>query len=470
MSINKALVSALALLGGLAAGPVLAQSEQFIPMTSYRVGPYAAGGTGVFGGYIDYINLLNERDGGINGVKITYQECETEYKTDRAVECYERLKNQGPTGASMFNFVATGPVYATLERSREDKIPLVSIGYGRADAADGRVFPYVFPLVTTYWSQSTAKIKFIALQEQCIAQFPELADDPQRAVKCLEHMDKGELEGDGLDKLQGKKIVNLYHDSGYGKETTPILEKQAEQYGFELVHTPVPHPGNEQQSQWLQIRREQPDWVILRGWGVMNPTALKQASRVRFPVDRIVGVWWSGAEEDVVPAGDASEGFIAAALNPADDSFPALQEIKELLYAKGKGDMQDPSRVGSVYYNRGIIHGVLNTEAIRTAQEKFGNKPLTGEQIRWGLENLNIDEARLEELGLKGIMPPIKTSCMDHEGAGMVRFQQWNGETWVPVSGWVEADRDLVWPMVQESAMKYADEQGIEPRDCSAEG
>lgn len=470
--LRAALVSALAgaMLGGIAASaPAVAQEEQFIPMLSYRVGPYAAGGTGIFGGFIDYINLLNERDGGINGVKLVYEECETEYKPDRAIECYERLKDKGATGAAMFNFVATPPVYATLERTRADKIPVVSIGYGRADTSDGRVFPYVFPLVTNYWSQNTAKIKFIALQEQCLSQYKELDGKPQRAAECFKHMNNGDLKGDGLDKLKGKKIVNLYHDSGYGKETIPILDAQAKKYGFEVVHIPVPHPGNEQQSQWLQIRQAKPDWVILRGWGIMNPTAISQAARIRFPADKIVGVWWSGAEEDVIPAGDAAIGYIAAGLNPAGDDFPALQQIEELLYKHGKGNMQDPHRVGSIYYNRGIVHGVLNTEAIRTAQEKYGHKPLTGEQIRWGLEHLNITEARLKELGLAGMMPPLKISCEDHEGGAPVRFQQWDGKQWNLVSGWVATDQSLVRPLIEQSAANYAKEKNITPRDCSKE-
>src|SRR5688500_3929816 len=99
----------LAIAAALAAGTALAQpKEQFVPMLSYRVGPYAAGGTGFFGGYIDYLDMLNRRDGGINGVKLTWTECETEYKNDRGVECYERLKKQGPTGATVFAPLSTG--------------------------------------------------------------------------------------------------------------------------------------------------------------------------------------------------------------------------------------------------------------------------------------------------------------------------------------------------------------------------
>jgi branched-chain amino acid transport system substrate-binding protein len=438
--LRKACVALPALILGLLAPPMHAQNEQFIPMVDYRVGPYAAGGSGTFGGFIDYLDMLNQRDGGINGVKLTWEECETEYKNDRGVECYERLKKKGPTGASMFNFLSTGITYACIERATADKIPIVSIGYGRADSADGRVFPYVFPLVTNYWSQNTAKIKFIG------------------------------MKSGGMDKLKGKKIVNLYHGSAYGKETIQILDLQAKKYGFTVTHIEVPHPGNEQESQWLQIRQLKPDWVILRGWGVMNPVALKTAAKVGFPRDRIIGVWWSGAEEDVLPAGEAAKGFIAAAFHPSGTDFPVMKDIQKLVYSSGhKGNLEDMARFGSIYYNRGVIHGILNTEAIRTAQAKFGKKPLTGEQVRWGLENLNIDEKRLKELGAVGLLQPIKVSCIDHEGGGAVKFQQWDGKKWNLISDWIKADQTIVRPLIEESAAAYAKEKGITPRDCSNE-
>ncbi len=428
-------------LGLLAAPPARGQAnEQFIPMPSYRIGPYAAGGSGTFGGFIDYLDMLNKRDGGVGGVKLTWEECETEYKNDRGVECYERLKTKGARGASMFNFLSTGITYAVLDRAAVDKIPIVSIGYGRTDASDGRVFPYVFPLVTNYWSQNTAKIKFIGMREG------------------------------GMDKLKGKKIVNLYHGSAYGKETIPILDVQAKKYGFTVTHIEVPHPGTEQESQWLQIRQIKPDWVILRGWGVMNPVALKTAAKVGFPRDHIVGVWWSGAEEDVVPAGEAAKGFIAAGFHPGGTDFPVMKDIHKFVYEGGsKGNLEDPKRFGSIYYNRGIIHGILNVEAIRTAQAKFGKKPLSGEEIRWGLEHLNIDGKRLKDLGAEGLLQPLKVSCADHEGGGAVKFQQWDGTKWNVITDWISSDQSIVRPMIEESAAKYAKEKGITPRDCSKE-
>ena len=263
----------------------------------------------------------------------------------------------------------------------------------------------------------------------------------------------------------------LYHDSAYGKEPHAVLKREAERYGFQLSLIAVPHPGNEQQSQWLQIRQIKPDWVILWGWGVMNPTAIKAAAKIGFPRNHMIGVWWSGAEEDVIPAGSAAKGYIAAGFNVSGQNFPVIQDIKKYVYAKGEGEMEDQSRIGSIYYNRGVVFGIVTAEAVRKAQEHFGKgKPVTGEQVQWGLEHLNISAAELKKLGATGFMQPLKTSCFDHEGGGQVKFQQWDGTHWKVITDWITADKALVRPMIEEDAAKYAKEKGITPRDCPKGG
>ena len=429
-----------AAIAGLLGSAVASADEQFIGLPSYRVGPYASGGSGLFGGWIDYMQLVNERDGGVNGVKLTWEECETEYNNARGVECYERLKKKGSTGNSVFQPVSTGITYSVLDKVAQDKIPMVTIGYGRTDAADGRIFPWVFPMITTYWSQASAIVNYM-----------------------------GQKEG-GMDKLKGKKIGLLYHDSAYGKESHAIMDKLAAKHGFEVIKIAVAHPGNEQQSQWLQIRQAKPDYVVLWGWGVMNPTAIKAAAKTGFPREKLIGVWWSGAEEDTIPAGPAAKGFVAAGFNVAGANYPVVADIKKHVYGKNKGNMEDKARVGSVYYNRGVVHGIITVEAIRKAQEKYGKgKALTGDQMRWGFENLNLDDARLKALGATGFMPPLKITCADHEGPGKVKFQQWDGSQWKVITDWVESDRPLVRGMIEESAAAYAKEKGIKPRDCSKE-
>jgi branched-chain amino acid transport system substrate-binding protein len=438
MKFAKLIPALLTVAATLCAGAVLAQ-EQFVPALSYRVGPYAAGGSGFFGGVIDYFSLVNAT-GGINGVKLIWEECETEYNPSRGVECYERLKkNNG--GASVVEPLSTSIAYGILDRVAQDKIPMTTQGYGRADSADGRVFPWVFPLITSYWNQAAGMIKYI-----------------------------GDKEG-GLDKLKGKKIVDLYHDSAYGKEPLPVFEAYAKKLGFELIKIPVAPPGNDQQSQWLEIRQAKPDWVILWGFGVMNPTALKTAQRNGFPREKILGVWWAGSEEDVIPAGDGAKGYTTMTFN-TPGNYPVLDEIRKKVYAAGKGNLEDKTRIGSVYHMRGVTAGIMIVEGIRKAQEKYGKgKVMTGEQVRWGLEHLNVDEARLKVLGAFGMLPPVKTSCLDHEGSGAVKVQLWDGNKWKAVTpGWIYGDTDFIRKMVEERAATYAAEKKITPRDCAKEG
>jgi branched-chain amino acid transport system substrate-binding protein len=426
----------------LAAQGALAQApkQQFVPANFYWVGPYAPGGSGVSGGMLDYFKMLNDRDGGVNGVKFTWEKCETEYNNARGVECYERTKKSGSTGATLVHPLSTGITYSLIDKGTADRIPIVSIGYGRADAAYGRVFPYVFPLITTYWHQAAAMTRYIAEKEN------------------------------GFIKLRGKKIVLLYHDSAYGKEPIPVLTQLGAKYGYEFTAIAVPHPGNEQQSQWLKIRQLRPDWVILWGWGVMNPTALKAAAKVGYPRTKMIGVWWSGAEEDVIPAGKAAEGFVAAGFNVAGDRYPVIEEIRKHVYADGEGEMEDASRVGSIYYNRGVVFGIITAEAVRVAQNRFGKgRPVTGEQVQWALEHLDIGAQRLKQLGATGFMPPLKTSCADHQGSGVVRFMRWDGVRWNILTDWLPPAADdarLVRAKYEESALKYAKEKGITPRKC----
>jgi branched-chain amino acid transport system substrate-binding protein len=433
--VRKTLALAAALSGAAYIAPAAAQGEQFVPILSYRTGAYAVNGVPYANGVSDYYALINARDGGINGVKLLVEECETGYATDKGVECYERLKGKGPTGAAFFNPLSTGITFALTEKAPIDKIPVISMGYGRADSKNGAVFTWNFPLLGTYWSAAD-----IAMQ----------------------HVAK-EMGGD--DKLKGKKIALVYHDSPYGKEPIPTLEALSKKLGFEFKPIPVTHPGVEQKSQWLTIRQDKPDYVLLWGWGVMNGQSVTEAAAVAYPRDKMIGVWWSGAEPDVTPAGDRAIGYKALMLQHGASKGAVHADIEKNVGDKrlGKEDF------GQVLYNRGLVNAMLGVEAIRTAQEKFGKKPLTGEQVRWGLENINLSADRIKALGFEGMLKPIKTSCADHEGARDARVQQWDGKEWKIISDWYTARLDVTEPIVKEVSGKYAAEKKIEARDCSKE-
>ena len=422
----------------MATAALAQQKEMFVPSTVYRTGPYAPSGTPFANGFWDYLTLINERDGGVNGVKLLVEECETQYDTKQGVECYERLKGKGSTGATVVNPLSTGITYQLIPKAAVDKIPVHSMGYGMTAAADGRWFPWVFNFPTTYWSQASAVIRYI-----------------------------GQQEG-GLDKLKGKKIVHVYHNSPYGKEANPTLEELARRHGFELTLLAVDHPGQEQKATWLQVRRINPSWVYMSGWGVMNQVGVKEAGAIGYPMDHFIGNWWSASEADVIPSGDGAKGYKGATFHAPGAAFKVHQDIFKHVYDKGK-NIGPREKVGEALYNRGLINAMFAVEAFRTAMAKFGNKPLTGEQVRWGLENLNITEARLDQIGLKGFTHPVKVTCEDHEGNGPVMIQQWDGKKWNIVSDWIAPMREVIRPKLELAAVEEGKKLGYTMRDCSKE-
>jgi branched-chain amino acid transport system substrate-binding protein len=415
-----------------------ATAEQFIPLPTFRVGAYASSGIPVWGGFIDYLTYIDEAEGGINGVKLVYEECETEWAAERGVECYEHFRSSKyGSNIPIYNPMGAPAAYALSDKAASDKIPLVTLDYGRTEATDGSIFPYNFPVMLTFYSEASVLVNYIA-----------------------------DREG-GLEKVRGKKIATLYHDSAYGRETLDPLALLASTYGFENLQIPLAHPGNEQSAQWARVAHEKPDWVFLRGWGVMTPVAVKTAARVGYPLDHVIGDVWSSSEEDVIPAGAAAKGYLAITTYPAGTDFELHKKIRALIVDKGKSNLKNVKSFGSVYYNSGIIMAIVTVEAIRAAQAHFGNRPLTGDEGRWGLEHLKVDEKRLKELGVDGLMQPLALSCADHEGGGAAKIQQWDGTKWTPISDWVKADRPLLRPLIDKKAAEYAKEKNITPRDCS---
>jgi branched-chain amino acid transport system substrate-binding protein len=434
---NIVLVSALAAVGASA----FAQAkEQFFPVLSYRTGAYAPNGVPWANGFVDYLKLTNVR-GGVNGMKISFEECETGYDTARSVECYERLKGKNG-GATMFQSLSTGATFALTEKAPGDKISIITAGYGRSESQDGTVFKWNFPLAGTYWLAADILIQNI-----------------------------GQKEG-GLDKLKGKKITLVYHDSPFGKEPIPLLQERAAMHGFNLQLLPVTAPGVDQKATWLQVRQAKPDYVLLWGWGVMNSTALKEAQATGYPREKMYGVWWSGAEPDVKDVGEGAKGYNAAAMqHGAEPGSTVVKEILATVHDKGQGT-GPKDEVGQVLYMRGVVSAMLAVEGVRRAQERYGKgKWMNGEQARWGYENLALDQKKLDALGFAGVMRPVSTSCVDHMGSNWARVHTWDGKKWNFSSDWLQADEQVLKPLVKSTAAKYAADKKLTPRtpaDCQS--
>jgi branched-chain amino acid transport system substrate-binding protein len=411
----------------MAASPVLA--ELVFPSLSYRTGPYAAGGIPFADGYADYFTMLNARDGGIGGVMTAVPECETAYNTEKGVECYESLKG---SGGLVYQPLSTGITYQLIPKMTADNIPLHTMGYGRTSAKNGEVFSHIFNYPANYWDGASGAINYLL----------------------------AENNGD----LKGKKITLVYHNSAYGKEPIRTLQELATKHGFEFTEVPVDHPGQEQKSQWLQIRRDKPDFVIMYGWGVMNQVAIQEAVNIRFPMENFIGVWWSGSENDVMAAGDGANGYKALTFHGVGNDFPVFADIQKYVVDAGKaagaGD-----QIGTVLYNRGLYAAMLAAEAAKTAQEIHGVADITAAQMRDGMEALEITEEKMAALGLPNFGPSFKVSCQNHGGDGLVGVTQWDAtaKTWTLISDFAPTDQEVLDALIAEDSTAYAAENNIEP-------
>ena len=253
------------------------------------------------------------------------------------------------------------------------------MGYGRSESRNGGVFPWNFSLVGSYWTAADVAVQHIA------------------------------KEWGGFDKLKGKKISLVYHDSPYGKEPIAALEARAKQHGFDVQGDPGHASGRRAE---VAVAADPPGPPRLRAAVGLGRDELRLRSRKRpasaIPRDKMIGVWWSGAEPDVIArrrSVDRLQGADAAARRWQVHAFMRTSRSTSSPRARRQGKTDD---IGQVLYNRGLLNSMLGTEAIRTAQKKFGNKPMTGEQVRWGFENLDLTAARIKELGFEGMVAPIK--------------------------------------------------------------
>ena len=412
----------------MAAAPVMA--DLVFPSLSYRTGAYAAGGIPFADGYADYMELLNQRDGGIGGVMTRIEECETGYNTEKGVECYESTKGMG---SLVYQPLSTGITYQLIPKVTADGIPLHTMGYGRTSAANGKVFGNVFNYPANYWNGASLVVNHL-------------------------------LDLNGGD-IKGKKLHLVYHNSGYGKEPIRTFEELAKKHGFELTLLAVDHPGQEQKSQWLQIRRERPDYVTMWGWGVMNAVAIQEAVNIKFPMENFIGVWWSGSENAVLPAGDGADGYKAITFHNVGSDFPVFDDLAKYVVdaglAAGAGD-----QIGTAIYNRGFYAAMLAAEAVKTAQKIHGVADITAAMMRDGMEALEITEAVMTDLGMPNFGPAFKVSCENHGGPGLGAVAQWDAtnKTWSLISDFAESDMSVIQPLIDEDSAAYAAENGMETR------
>ena len=388
----------------MALGPVMpthAAQDIVIGLQCDRTGPTQVVGVVLCPGYHDYVDLVNSK-GGVAGHMIRVDEIDHEYKVPPAVEAYERYKTEGAVVVALYG---TPQTYALTEKLTEDRIPGTSPGFGRADAADGTRYPYIFPIAATYWSQAAAAVQFV----------------------------KGQLKD-----LHRKKIAYLFYDNPAGREPLPILEDLATREGFQLKTFAVPPPGLEMGAQALDItRRFRADFVIAHLFGRSPSVSLKELHRAGYPLSKVLSLVWGSAEADIEAAGGfaAAEGYYTMQFAGVGSDFPVLRDIRAMYQKAGK---EPPAAMAStVYYNRGVLQAALAVEAIRNALRAKSGAGITGDDVKKGFE-------RIEGFTLGGLVPPLQITPENHEGGGWVQIWQVKSGRLVRATDWFKAYPEVI--------------------------
>ncbi len=360
-------------------------------------------------GQRDYISLLNGR-GGIKGTPVELEIVDTGNEPQRGIEAYERFKNDG---AVLVDFLSTPVSRAVVPRALADGMNVVTAFHGRSDAADGTVFPTIFPMTPSYWSQATDIVKYITDKE---------------------------------GSLKGKKVVLVHIDSPFGKEPVPVFQKLAEQQGFTFLDVGYPSPGNEQSAQWTQVRREKPDWVVLWGAGGGQPNSVREALRNGISPDKIVSVIWLSDTDMGIVGADQAKGISRFEGVASGKDVPIIKAIQAEVIAKGKG-AGDAAKAGTGYYNIGVATMALFAEGARIALDKEG-APLTPAKLKKGLESI-------KNFTADGLLPPVTITPADHQGGGRGRIATWDGKVWRPDTGWFAASQDVVWDLIKKTSAEF---------------
>src|SRR5437660_121615 len=405
-------VSAAAAVLAFGAGEAFAQGKEVVfGFQCDRTGPTATVGTVLCPGYQDYIALINSK-GGVEGYKIKVLEVDNEYKVPPAIEAHERFKKDGAVLEGLYGTPQTAALNKKLE---EDKILGTSPGFGTSSAADGKRYPYTFPIAASYWSQAGAAMTFVK---------------------------------EKLGSLKGKKIAYLFYDNPAGKEPLPILEELAKSEGFELRTFAVPAPGVEMGAQVLDITgRYKPDFIVTHLFGRSPSVSIKELKGKGYPLSKVIAFVWGSAEADIIAAGGMAlaEGYNTIQFAGVGKDFPVLKEIAAMYKAQGK---EPPKEMDStVYYNRGVLNAAVHVEALRNAIKAKGGAMPTSEDVKKGMESI-------KGVTLGGLLPPLEITATDHEGGGWCQIWTVKGGKLVMVKDWFQGFRPVITKQIAADASK----------------
>jgi branched-chain amino acid transport system substrate-binding protein len=361
-------------------------------------------------GQRDYIALINAR-GGIDGHPVEILIADHGSDPQRGIEAYRRFKEEG---AVLCDFLSTPVSRAIVPQALADGMNVMTLFHGRADAADGRVFPTIFPLSATPWSQAADIVKYI--------------DDEEKEL------------------INKRRIAMVAIDNDLGHEVEPLLRELAKRLRFTFDAFYYPAPGTDQAAAWKQAARFKPDWTLIWGAGIGQGYSIREAAAVGIRLDHLVSnVSLEEGELDIIGAEKAA-GVLRFEGVASGSAVSVIADIRKEVIAAGHG-AGSPEIVGRTYYNAGVAGMALFAEAARLALHSQG-EPLTAAKLKLGFEQLH-------DYTADDLLPATTITARDHQGGGRGRIVQWDGKKWNERRHWFGAYQDIVWNLIGQASSKF---------------
>jgi branched-chain amino acid transport system substrate-binding protein len=336
-------------------------------------------------GLQDCIAITNA-EGGINGKKLRYAVEDDQFNPEVGLRAFETLMSKHQP-LCVFGS-GTGVALAVAPAIRERHHVLYSSPSLSAKIIASGV-PSMFVLGPTYGDQVAVALKYAAQQKK------------------------------------GKKVAFFYSKGPLGEDPIPYGRIMCQRLRLDLVGEVIGDmKGGDHAAQIEQLKRLNPDWVILHGWiGAHNGTLIRQCHELGLKAEIVSTIW--GAQRSVVETlGPTGPSFLA--VSPYAywwmEDVPGIKKLRAFM-SKNRPEVAEPSLAYIVAFTAGKVF----VECLKKA-DLAGE--LNGEGLTKALK-------ALKDFDTGGLTPPLTIRANRFPIARVLQSNPPKG-TLDPVSDWIE--------------------------------
>ena len=205
----------------------------------------------------------------------------------------------------------------------------------------------------------------------------------------------------------------------------------------------------------------------------MNSTAIKEAIAIGYPREQMYGVWWSGAEPDVTAVGERRQGLQRAGVAARRRARPeGRQGHDQVPLRQGPGHRARRRKSAGALQPRHDLGDADRRERCKRAQGKYGKQRRDRRGSALGRGEPGARPKSSRRSASRASCSRSRPRCVDHGARAGRASTPGTARSGRFTSDWYEADEQILKPMIEAAAEKYAAEKKLTRRkreDCQTE-